>query len=64
VKASVLDWTEAVEAKWGPEVGSVSKTRWITCIFCWSIFIIFAGVELRLGIGEDRYFSSADIESL
>ncbi|PUU76453.1 hypothetical protein B9Z19DRAFT_1149369 [Tuber borchii] len=43
---------------------SVSKTRWITCIFFCSIAIIITGVLLGKGIGQDGEFLSTDLKSL
>ncbi|KAG0126958.1 hypothetical protein HOY82DRAFT_626513 [Tuber indicum] len=43
---------------------SVSKTRWLTCIFFCSTTIIVTGVFLRMGIVNDRLYWSTDIKSM
>ena len=43
---------------------SVSKTRWITCVFFCLTGIIITGVLLGKGIGQDRKLLSTDIKSL
>ncbi|PUU76460.1 hypothetical protein B9Z19DRAFT_990518 [Tuber borchii] len=43
---------------------SVSKTRWITCNFCFAIIMIVAAVLLRLGIRHDGTVLNTDLKSM
>ncbi|PUU76461.1 hypothetical protein B9Z19DRAFT_990554 [Tuber borchii] len=43
---------------------SVSKTRWITCNFCFAIIMIVAAVLLRLGIRNDGTVLNTDLKSM
>ena len=43
---------------------SVSKTRWITCNFCFAVIMIAAAVLLRLGIRNDGMVWNTDLKSM
>ncbi|PUU76467.1 hypothetical protein B9Z19DRAFT_1194727 [Tuber borchii] len=54
-------WKQRQVQRWWT---SVSKTRWITCNFLFSITIIAVGVLLRLGIQNDRKVLSTSLKSM
>ena len=54
-------WKQKRVQRWW---NSVSKTRWITCMFFCSITIIAVGVLLQSGIQRDRYQLKTDIRSM
>ena len=54
-------WKQKEVQRWWT---SVSKTRWITCKFFFSITIITAGLLLRLGIKHDGSLLSTDLKSM
>jgi len=54
-------WKQNAVQKWWT---SVSKTRWITCNFCFAIIMIAAAVLLRLGIRNDGKVWNTDLKSM
>ena len=54
-------WKQKEVQRWWT---SVSKTRWITCNFLFTISIITAGVLLRLGIRIDGKVWNTDLKSM
>jgi len=54
-------WKQKKVQRWW---ASVSKTRWITCNFCFAITIAVSAVLLRLGILNDATVLKTDIKSM
>ena len=60
-RAEPRQWKQKGVQRWWK---SVSKTRWITCMFFCSIIVIAAGVSLRLGMDLDGQYWSTDLKSM
>ena len=60
-RAEPRQWKQKEVQRWWT---SVSKTRWITCIFFCSIIVIAAGVSLRLGMDLDGQYWRTDLKSM
>ena len=60
-KARPRQWKQKGVQRWWT---SVSKTRWITCNFCFAITIIGSAVLLRSGIRNDGRSVKTDIRSM